>query len=212
MYGCIYKITNLDNRKVYIGLTNDYGKRYFSHMRDCYNPKSNSYHLTIYKAIRKYGFHNFKFEIVGYCKTRKQLNLAEIACIDFYQSNNKIYGYNNTPGGDGGPTRTGMKNSKAMKKKQSIAAQNRIISDEQRQRTSNTLKGKKLSEETKEKMLKKKLNFPHPVHKQVLNIITQQVFNTPREAAEHDNRSYNSIIEICNGRQKQTRGYTYKYL
>jgi group I intron endonuclease len=212
MYGSIYKVTNLHNHKVYIGLTKDYNKRHSAHIKDCFNPESTRYHFTLYKAIRKYGLHNFHWEILGSCENRKELNQAEIICIEHFQSNNKIYGYNNTSGGDGGPIRLGAKLTKETKNKMSLSAANRIISDEQRRKTSNTLKGKKLSEDTKEKMLKKKLNVPHPIHKKVINLTTRQIFNTPREAAEHDNRSYNSIIEICNGRQKQTQGYIYKYI
>lgn len=212
MYGSIYKVTNLHNHKVYIGLTKDYNKRHSAHIKDCFNPTSSRYHFTLYKAIRKYGLHNFYWEILGHCRTRKELNQAEIICIEHFQSNNKIYGYNNTSGGDGGSTRHGMKNSKDMNKKISLSAKNRIISDEQRIQISNTLKGTKLSEETKEKMRLSHIGKRLNVKKQVLNITTGKTFNSIREAAEHDDRSYHSIVEICTGRQKQTRGYVYKYV
>ncbi|HQM96611.1 MAG TPA: hypothetical protein PK705_06365, partial [Clostridia bacterium] len=122
------------------------------------------------------------------------------------------YGYNNTSGGDGGPIRLGTKLTKETKNKMSLSAANRIISDEQRRKTSNTLKGIKQTKESIEKKRQAHIGKPHPKNRTVINLITQQVFDTPQDAAEHDNRSYNSIIEICNGRQKQTRGYTYKYV
>ena len=132
--------------------------------------------------------------------------------FEHFQSNNKIYGYNNTSGGDGGPIRLGAKLTKETKNKMSISAENRIISDEQRTQISNTLKGKKLSEDTKEKMRLSHIGKRLNVKKQVLNITTNMIFNSIKEAAEYDDRSYHSIVEICTGRQKQTRGYIYKYV
>jgi len=52
-------------------------------------------------AIRKYKKHNFKWEILGYCKTYEELDNCEKECISFFNSNNKIYGYNLIEGGSG---------------------------------------------------------------------------------------------------------------
>jgi group I intron endonuclease len=212
MYGCIYKVTNLANNKIYIGLTNNFQKRYNNHLSNCFNKRSKNYNKTLYKAVRKYGLHNFQFIILGYCDSRNSLINAEQICIEHFQSNNKIYGYNNTIGGDGGSIRLGMKNSFATKLKQKIAAQNKIISDEQRLKLSQINKGKKLSSRTKEKMIQQKIGKSHKVNKQIINLITNKIFNNPKEAAQFDGVSYNSIIEICNNRQIQTKGFKYKYI
>jgi len=208
----IYKVTNLHNNKIYIGCTNNIEKRHSAHLSDCFNPSSKRHHFTLYKAIRKYGIHNFKWDILGTCNSREELNVAEKICIEHFQSNNKIYGYNNTIGGDGGPVRLGMKHLQISIDKMKVAQANLVISDEQRIKTSNTLKGHKQTQESKDKKTKAHLGKPHPAYRTVLNITTQQIFNTPKDAAVHDNISYNSVIEICNGRQKQTHGHVYKYL
>lgn len=54
----VYQITNLINNKLYIGITNDYKKRWSNH-KCCNNPN-----MVICKAIKKYGVENFKFEIL----------------------------------------------------------------------------------------------------------------------------------------------------
>jgi len=207
---CIYKITNIQNRKVYIGYAEDYRRRHTAHMSYCFNQNSDHYHLTIYKAIRKYGLHNFKWEILGYCKNKKEMKQAETICIAFFQSNNKIYGYNNTPGGDGGATRTGWKSSEETKRKISESSKGKIISQEQKIKIANTLRGRKESEETR---ARKRLNHgggskPKPV----LNITTGIIYESASEAARIDNVSQGGISQVCNGSYKQAGGFKYKYI
>lgn len=54
----LYMITNLVNNKRYIGITNDYKKRWVNHK--CCNDTS----MAIARAIKKYGVENFKFEVL----------------------------------------------------------------------------------------------------------------------------------------------------
>ena len=54
----VYQVTNLVNNKIYIGITNNYQKRWSNHR--CCNCKSS----LLAKAIQKYGVDNFKFEIL----------------------------------------------------------------------------------------------------------------------------------------------------
>ena len=62
----LYKITNIINNKKYIGITNNYKKRWSNHR--CGNSKN----MVIAKAIKKYGKENFLFEII-----KKNLTLEE---------------------------------------------------------------------------------------------------------------------------------------
>jgi hypothetical protein len=106
-YGVIYKITNLTNKKCYIGQTTngDYIKYIKNHFKFAFRNKDED-KKYLYKAIRKYGKENFKWEILGFCYSREELNEAEIDCIEFYRSfvykYENIYGYNLTKGGEGG--------------------------------------------------------------------------------------------------------------
>lgn len=54
----LYKITNLINQKMYIGITNNYKKRWANHR--CGNDTS----MPIALAIKKYGKENFNFEVL----------------------------------------------------------------------------------------------------------------------------------------------------
>lgn len=93
--GNIYLITNLINDKKYVGQTT----RGFNQRYDEYKKQSSSCNPYVIKAFNKYGFENFKFEIIDIAKTLTELNEKEIYYISFYQSNKRIYGYNIEEGG-----------------------------------------------------------------------------------------------------------------
>lgn len=93
MFGLIYKITNIQNKKIYFGQTTlGLETRQKIHFKDA-NRKSIT-PMVVDRAIRKYGKHNFKWDIIGYCNDRNELDYAEEACIELFQSFNKLYGYN----------------------------------------------------------------------------------------------------------------------
>lgn len=99
----IYKIENLINGKVYIGQSSDIKKRWYSHKRDSSIETSKNYNYPLYKAFRKYGVDNFKFEIIEEC-LKEELNDKEIYYIQLYRSYINFEdsnGYNQTLGGDG---------------------------------------------------------------------------------------------------------------
>lgn len=99
--GCIYKVTNLINNKVYIGQTKYTAEwRWQTHLRDAFNIDSENYNVIFHKAIRKYGIENFKVEEIEQCTT-KCLSTKEQYWISYYDSFNKDKGYNMTLGGEG---------------------------------------------------------------------------------------------------------------
>lgn len=100
---CIYKITNLINNKIYIGKTIDFKRRYKEYQAKSKNPykyKSNRYEIIL--EMYKYGFDNFKFNIIEYCENELQLNEREIYWISKLNSRNSDIGYNKKTGGIGG--------------------------------------------------------------------------------------------------------------
>lgn len=146
--GYVYLIKNLQNNKVYIGQTINLEIRIKSHL----NNKKNKTHFE--KAILKYGKHNFSWRILGECLSKEELNLAEKECISFFESNDRRYGYNLTDGGDGGhkfSVESRQKMSEAHKGKPSHL-KGKHLSNETKQKLSQVNKGKKLSKETCEKM------------------------------------------------------------
>lgn len=90
----VYKHTNLINNKVYIGITQQkaekrwdrgHGYKRQPHFRD---------------AIKKYGWDNFKHEILYDNLSKEEAIEKEIELIAKYKSNNREYGYNISKGGE----------------------------------------------------------------------------------------------------------------
>ena len=96
--GIIYCYTNLINGKKYIGQTLNPAQRYKSHKSVAFNPNDPEYDSIIHRAFRKYGYENFKYEVLDEAETVEELNGLEIYYIAHY--NTQIpNGYNVEPGG-----------------------------------------------------------------------------------------------------------------
>ena len=93
----IYKITNIVNHKVYIGLTTtSLSRRWCAHVRDM---KKDKRHL--YVSMRKYGINNFIIESIDEsAKDLKELGKLERKYINEYNSRDPNKGYNLTAGGE----------------------------------------------------------------------------------------------------------------
>lgn len=93
----IYKITNRVNGHSYIGQSTDIENRWKSHKKRAYCSTGKEYEKALYRAIRKYGLSNFKFEVLEEAP-QERLNNLEIKYIELYDT--YFHGYNETPGGD----------------------------------------------------------------------------------------------------------------
>ena len=95
----IYCFTNTINGKKYIGQSYNIEQRYKSHKRNYTNSNLHSYGTAFYRALRKYGFENFKFEILVQSDsfTKEELNEQEIYYIAKFDSFKN--GYNMNYGG-----------------------------------------------------------------------------------------------------------------
>lgn len=95
----IYKATNLINGKMYIGKTYNFEKRKREHLYDIDNE------LPFHRALKKYGFENFKWEIIDKADTDKEIKEKEIYWIKELNTcihSKNSQGYNITIGGEGG--------------------------------------------------------------------------------------------------------------
>lgn len=113
----IYKITNLINKKIYIGFTSkSIEERFKEHKRQALSNYKKKYPL--HKAMLKYGIENFSIEIVDtsdnydYC-----LKELEPYYIKLFESTNKNIGYNIGTGGEGGDNYTNNPNLDVIKEK-----------------------------------------------------------------------------------------------
>lgn len=120
----IYLITNLVNGKKYVGQSNNIEKRFRDHRNNALSDKTNEKNnQIIYRAMRKYGFDNFSFEILIECE-EDLLDLMEIYYIKKYNTYihwKGNWGYNMTLGGN---TVKGLKMSNKARKKISEAFKN----------------------------------------------------------------------------------------
>ena len=88
----IYKITNIQNNKVYIGQTiRPIEQRFRRHINDALN---NVLDTHFARAIRKYGKNSFTIEQIDTASNQEELNKKEQYWIHYYNSVNE--GYNET--------------------------------------------------------------------------------------------------------------------
>jgi group I intron endonuclease len=105
-YGIIYKATNTKNGKVYIGQTiRTLAERMRGHLTQARSKKTEK--VSFQYAILKYGFDAFTWEVIDTGKSPEDLNQKEIEWISHYESfTDSKKGYNCTPGGSGGISKT----------------------------------------------------------------------------------------------------------
>ena len=92
--GGIYKITNIENQKIYIGKTTKFLDRWRTHSKRGCNIERIAGQL--YDAMFEEGIENFTWEVVEVCAKEEQSE-KEKYWVDFYHS--KEYGYNSKSGG-----------------------------------------------------------------------------------------------------------------
>lgn len=106
--GVIYKIVNLINNDFYIGSTQNFIKRYYTHINHIRTNKQSC--VLLIRAINKYGEENFKLEIIEECLP-DQILVREQYYLDTLRPNYntaKVAGSN-----------IGIKRSKEVKEKKS---------------------------------------------------------------------------------------------
>lgn len=95
----IYKITNKINNKIYIGQSNNPKRRWNEHINGYDN-----YVSLISQAIHKYGKEAFTYEII---EETEDYDKREQYWISYYNTTNRIRGYNRVDGGSSPPIITG---------------------------------------------------------------------------------------------------------
>lgn len=78
----VYKATNITNKKVYIGITT----KTLEHRMKIHKRDSKKLGTYFYNAIRKYGFDNFKWEVIDTASSIDELHKKEIYYISKYNS------------------------------------------------------------------------------------------------------------------------------
>lgn len=159
---CIYKITNIVNKKFYIGKTVDLSARISTYNRYLSTlekyPKNGQ--PLLFSSFKKYSIANHTFEIIESCD-RESLSEKEIYYIKTFNSyfRNNPLGLNMTLGGDGS---YGRKMTKSLQEK--LIAGRKPWTEDRKKKQSEKLKGKPswnkgiaCKESTKEKLRNKKI-------------------------------------------------------
>ena len=136
----IYCITNLINKKRYIGQSRNIVNRFNSYRRGEF---SND-HIT--NSVEKYGWDNFKIEVLINCD-ENELDHYEVELIKAFNTMDNKIGYNKVSGGN-----TNKVISEETRKKIGEASKGRTFSEESKTKMSQSQKGRKHSEETRKKI------------------------------------------------------------
>lgn len=132
----VYKITNTLNGRVYYGSTQEFGKRWNSHIRML---KKNDHHNRFLQFdYNKCGDKCFVFEILETVDGSKEERLLkeEQYLLEFFDSGNKCYNLTN----------------KAISRERCKNKQNRACSEETKKKISEANKGRVYSEEARKNM------------------------------------------------------------
>ncbi len=117
----IYLIKNISNNKIYVGSALNISNRFSTHKYKLKNQQHKNPHLQA--AWNKYGESSFEFSILEIVEDQNLLIKREQYYINLYNCCDKQVGYNIAK--IAGST-LGIKASEETKKKQSIAAKNRV--------------------------------------------------------------------------------------
>ncbi len=186
-YGVIYKITNTQNNKVYIGQTvQEPNKRWKEHLR-----KMSNRHLK--SAFDLYGKEAFSFEVIEECHSKEQLDERE----KFYIAETNGNNYNFRDGGSHGL------HSEETKKLMS-----RPMTEEHKEKIRQKAIGRKPSDKVLEIFQKTNEQSMRPV----LCVELNRIFDNEFEAHKFlgIKRSYD-IARVCQGKPKYKTAYGYHW-
>ena len=207
----IYKITNLKNQKVYIGQTNNFDARMRNHKSCAFNPKAKEYGLHLYYAIRKYGWNNFKHNIIASNLGERTAKNMEKDLIAFNKA--KGTSYNITDGGEGYLGNTHVP-SEETRKLWSEQRRGRKLSKEWKEKISKSLKNKEFSIEHQRRAgLALKQKKAIRVNQYTLDGKYITTYESIKDAARSigNVKADSDIIRNCKGKTKYSHGYIWRY-
>ncbi len=223
----IYKITNNVNGKVYIGESVDLKKR-----ESKYKGLHCKGQQKIYNSIKKYGWENFTFEVLEYCKIEDLKSLEYQYHKYYYDELGAIMLLNLRAGGGGGQsfiseeTRKKLSDAKKGEKhhffgKRGEGTPNfgKIYTDETRKNISESQKGEKCHNWGKKATKETKLKMSEAQKGLGTKKISQYTkdgefikhFNSIKEANEKLGIHIGNISQCLTGKIKTSGGFIWKY-
>ena len=185
--------------------------------------KGNSYFT---RSIKKYGWDNFRHDIILTDLTEEQAKSLEKIYIMLYQSNKRAFGFNISSGGE---SKSGTTISEYQKQRIREGTKNKVISDETRKKLSEKSKATWKNPEHVLHMRTINLGEKNPQYgvkrtkedklkrgaKQILqyddnmNLIAEYI--SLHDAYNQTKIDRDGISKCCKGIYKQYRGYLWRY-
>lgn len=177
-----------------------------------------------YSAIQKYGWNNFEHNILYTGLTKEMAYLKEQELIKKFNSMDRNFGYNSTSGGDvfvmndetkqkisqalmGNQNNLGHPCSEEKKEKISSAQKGRKFTEQHKQKLSEAAKNRHIPcSEEKKKIIKEK-SHKKPVYCEELD----KIFESVQECSRQLGIPATNISKLCKGRGKTLKGYHLKY-
>lgn len=216
----VYKHTSPSN-KVYIGITSQTPERRWRK-----DGKGYKTHIYFWNAIKKYGWNNFKHEVLFSGLTKEEAEQKEIELIAYYKSNDCNYGYNMSVGGESGSKgykyteeqkarlkdlHKGSKNgmygkhhTEEAKQRNKIAHMRENLSQDTIKKMSAAKKGKKRSKQSIEKQVEK-------ISKKVVCVETNIMYSSTKNASALTGVDDSCIAKVCRGERKTAGGFHWYY-
>lgn len=198
----VYCHTNKINGKRYIGITSQKPEKRWRNGKGYINNEH------FYRAICKYGWHEFAHEILYTGLTLCEAEKTEKYLIEYYGCCDTKKGYNIERGGN-----CGNKFTAQTKKKISDMLSKKPKSEEHRRNLSKAKKGWKVPEEQRKRLSQKMKGSGNPMFgvkrdissyetKAVMCVETKDVFQSTTEASRKTGIDQGSISKCCNGKLK----------
>lgn len=204
---CIYTHTNKTNGKIYVGLTSMKPEERWSNGK--------GYHKGTYfrNAIDKYGWNNFEHEVIKDNLTKEEASYWEQYYISFFNSTDRQYGYNMSSGGENGGGHPQTINTRKKISEHYVGFTGRKHTEEslekmRKSHRDNPSHNMPHSEESKDKMRKIALDNRGRLF---LCVELNRIFDNLNNAHEITTCPKGAIVLCCQGKQKQSKGYHWKY-
>jgi len=166
----IYKITNLINRKIYVGKNKSNDPNYYG---------SGS---LIKQAITVHGKENFKKEILETCQSESELNEREKFWIEKLRANIRHIGYNVMSGGNGGDTFTNKSDQEKENTRQKLSLVSKSVSDDTKNKHRKNTKALWTNQTYRNKVTTSlKQTAAKPEFKNKFSVKMKEVANQPTE-------------------------------
>ena len=196
----VYVHQNKTTNKRYVGITSKNNPERRWNKGQGY--KENPY---FYSAIQKYGWDGFEHIILAVGMDEESAKRAERNLIKFWDTQNRLNGYNMTSGGDGTP---GYHPSAETRAKLSIARRKENLSEETLKKRSDGLRGRNFSEDHKRKIGDGNSKAIKMYSKDGIFI---RSIRSAHDAEIEYGISHSHISQCCNGKRMSAGGFIWKF-